>query len=284
VRSFGMKVALSGLGGDELFGGYPSFARLRRAMPYLRMWRNAPESLRGLASRAISRFGGSSVVAVKAANLLGGDGTVASAYPPLRQVLSLAQRNALLAEDKTLSSEIASDHYVMLLRRAFSGAPRAGVMSQVTYAEARTYMHDLLLRDTDQMSMAHALEVRVPLLDHALVEYVMGLPDRHKRPNGTPKSLLVESLGGLLPAEVVNRPKRGFTLPFEPWMRGALRRFCEERLNTERVAARGIFEPAEVGRLWRTFLAGSREVTWSRLWLLVALEEWLETNDVRVGR
>src|SRR5947207_15202133 len=83
--------------------------------------------------------------------------------------------------------------------------------------------------------------VRVPLLDHKLVEYLMGLPDEHKVSNGTPKRLLVESLDGLLPDPTVHRPKRGFTLPFEPWMRGELRGFCEERLNPERVAARGIF-------------------------------------------
>jgi len=69
------------------------------------------------------------------------------------------------------------------------------------------------------MSMAHALEVRVPLLDHPLAEYVAGLPDSVKQANGVPKRLLVESLDGLLPAEIVNRPKQGFTLPFDPWMR-----------------------------------------------------------------
>lgn len=277
VRSAGVKVALSGLGGDELFGGYPSFTRLRRAIPYLRAWRKAPGMLRAFAAGAVTRLGGESVAAVKAALLLGGDGTVATAYPPLRQVLSPAQRSALLAEAQGANA----DPYVGLLQDAFSRAPGAGGMSQVAYAETRTYMHDLLLRDTDQMSMAHSLEVRVPLLDHLLVEYVMGLADDKKTPNGTPKSLLVESLGGLLPAEVVNRPKRGFTLPFEPWMHGALRGFCEERLDPDRVAGRGIFAPKEVTRLWRAFLAG--EVSWSRLWLLVALEEWLEANGVRAA-
>jgi len=279
VRSAGIKVALSGLGGDELFGGYPSFARLRRAMPYLRAWRKAPGPLRALTAGAVRRLGGESVASVKAALLLSGDGTVATAYPPLRQVLSTSQRTALLARAEGTDS----DPYIGLLQEAFARVPAVGGMSQVAYAEARTYMHDLLLRDNDQMSMAHALEVRVPLLDHVLVEYVMGLPDERKSPNGTPKSLLVESLNGRLPPEVVNRPKRGFTLPFEPWMRGAMREFCEERLSAERVAARGIFDPSEVRRLWRTFLAGGREVTWSRLWLLVALEEWLETNEVRAG-
>jgi asparagine synthase (glutamine-hydrolysing) len=142
-------------------------------------------------------------------------------------------------------------------------------------------MHDVLLRDTDQMSMAHALEVRVPLLDHKLVEYVMGLPDRHKRSNGTPKRLLVECLNGLLPPEVVHRPKQGFTLPFEMWMRGAMRAFCEERLNPDRLTSGGILCSDQVQHLWRNFLNKRPDATWSRLWVLVALEEWLERNQIR---
>ena len=113
-----------------------------------------------------------------------------------------------------------------------------------------------------------------------LVEYVMGLPDSHKRPGATPKRLLVESLGGLLPADIVQRPKQGFTLPFDPWMRGALRGFCEDRLSVDRVASRGLFQPQEVQSLWRAFLDGRSDVSWSRLWILVVLEEWLERNGV----
>jgi asparagine synthase (glutamine-hydrolysing) len=141
-------------------------------------------------------------------------------------------------------------------------------------------MHDLLLRDTDQMSMAHALEVRVPLLDHKLVEYVMGLPGEHKYPSGSPKRLLTESLDGLLPREIIHRPKQGFTFPFDLWMRGALREYCEQRLSQERIGRRGIFRPDQVRALWENFLAGRREVSWSRLWILVVLEEWLERNGV----
>jgi asparagine synthase (glutamine-hydrolysing) len=154
------------------------------------------------------------------------------------------------------------------------------LFAHISYAEGRTYMHDVLLRDTDQMSMAHALEVRVPLLDHKLVEYVMGTPDAHKRPNGAPKSLLVSSLDGLLPHDVVHRPKRGFTLPFADWMRGDLRNFCEERLHPRRIGSRGVFDAGEVKNLWLSFINGSREVSWSRIWILVALEEWLEQNRV----
>jgi asparagine synthase (glutamine-hydrolysing) len=141
-------------------------------------------------------------------------------------------------------------------------------------------MHDVLLSDTDQMSMAHALEVRVPLLDHKLVEYVMGLPDAHKQPNGIPKRLMIESLDGLIPDEVVHRPKQGFTLPFDPWMRGALKSFCEERLSKTRTEKRGIFRPDRISEMWTSFLSGNPEVSWSRLWVLVVVEDWMERNDV----
>src|SRR4030095_15496136 len=117
----------------------------------------------------------------------------------------------------------------------------AEMLSLISYAEGRTYMHDVLLRDTDQMSMAHALEVRPPLLDHQLVELVTSLPDSVKRPGGaSPKPLLVESLDGLLPESIVNRPKQGFALPFDPWMRGPLRPLCEERLGDHGLAGRGV--------------------------------------------
>jgi asparagine synthase (glutamine-hydrolysing) len=92
--------------------------------------------------------------------------------------------------------------------------------------------------------------------------------------------LLVESLNGLLPEEIVQRPKRGFTLPFEPWMRGGLRMFCEERLSLERTGSRKLFRPQRVQQLWQSFQAGRSDVSWSRLWILVVLEDWLERNGI----
>jgi len=141
-------------------------------------------------------------------------------------------------------------------------------------------MHDVLLRDTDQMSMAHGLEVRVPLLDHTLVEYVMGLPDAYKQPQGIPKRLLWESLHGLLPSSIVRRPKQGFNLPFEIWMRGQLRAVCEERLGPRGLAGRGFFHPAALQSMWEGFPDAASGPSWSRLWLLVVLEDWLERNHL----
>jgi len=153
-------------------------------------------------------------------------------------------------------------------------------MSLISYAEARTYMHDVLLRDADQMSMAHGLEIRVPLLDHRLIEYLMGLPDAIKLPGAVPKRLLVESLGAALPAECVQRPKQGFVLPFDQWMKGELREFCQHHLGPDGLAGRGLVRAGAMRSLWQAYLAGDRTTTWSRPWALVALNTWIEQNEL----
>ncbi len=92
-------------------------------------------------------------------------------------------------------------------------------------------MLNTLLRDSDFMSMAHGLEVRVPLIDHQLARRVLALPGSWKLDAATPKPLLVRALRGELPDKIVHRPKRGFTLPFEHWLRDALRPVVEESLS-----------------------------------------------------
>src|SRR5207302_8865695 len=139
----------------------------------------------------------------KAAEMLASDGSLEWLYLPTRQLFVGDARASLLQDQWLGAANGDEDPYAGLLRESFASHPHAGVLTLVSYAEGRTYMQDLLLRDTDQMSMAHALEVRVPLLDHQLVEYVMGLPDAYKEARSRPKRLLVAALRNKLPPEVV---------------------------------------------------------------------------------
>jgi asparagine synthase (glutamine-hydrolysing) len=279
VRKAGVSVAWSGLGGDEFFGGYPSFRRMRRLAAYSGMWRRTPESVRSIAAGLV-RLGGAGITADKAAALIESDASLPRAFPLLRQLFVRSERRRLLGHRADVESRQGADPYEELLDAAVERSGHTGLMALVSYAEARTYMHDVLLRDTDQMSMRYGLEVRVPLLDHRLVELLMRVPDDVKMDGGRPKALLIDSLGVRLPDVCVRRPKGGFVLPFELWMRGALRPFCERHLG--QIGERGVFEPAAVARLWRAFLSGSRRTSWARPWALVALDAWLERTGVRV--
>jgi asparagine synthase (glutamine-hydrolysing) len=128
------------------------------------------------------------------------------------------------------------------------------------------------------MSMSQGLEVRVPLIDHILAKTVLSLPGAWKL-NNTPKKLLVEALAGSLPEEIVHRPKHGFTLPFEQWMRQELRSEIDpvleaKRINTGPLA--GLLDGSQVQQVWSDFLRG--KVSWSRPWALYVLQRWCELH------
>ena len=279
VRAAGVTVALSGLGGDEFFGGYPSFERFARYGQYARAWGRSPGAVRSSVAAAVRAVGQRSVATEKTAALLETDGSLPEAFPIMRELFAPAQREALLGRERRADAEQQGDPYVTLLARALERAAGAGLMALVSYAEARTYMHDVLLRDTDQMSMRWGLEVRVPLIDHRLVEYLMTLPDDLREPGDRPKRLLIESLPSPLPEICVDRPKQGFVLPFATWMRGELRAFCEDHLHG--LGAKRVLSDAAVQSMWRGFLADDRRISWSRPWTLVALNAWLD--QVRIA-
>ena len=156
-------------------------------------------------------------------------------------------------------------------------SPNQGLLSEISKGELSTYLLNTLLRDTDQMSMSQALEVRVPFLDHQLVEYVLNVPNCIKYPH-TPKQLLVNSLNGLLPSKIVYRKKMGFSFPWDHWMRNELKSFCEHHIHYLNKFA--FLNNTNIARLWERFLNKDPLVSWSRLWPIVVLAHWLEKNNI----
>lgn len=146
-------------------------------------------------------------------------------------------------------------------------------VSRASALEMLTYMRSTLLRDTDQMSMAHALEVRVPLIDKTLVERVFALPGHWRLDARIPKPLLTTPLMGSIPPECIFRPKRGFELPLRVWLRDALRPEMEARFLGQTPASAWPFTPIALQRSWAAFESG--RMSWSRVWALFTLRHWL---------
>ena len=140
--------------------------------------------------------------------------------------------------------------------------------------ELQLFLANTLLRDGDFMSMAHGLEVRVPFLDHRVFEFALSVPTALKAGGGVPKPLLVRAMGELLPSEIVQRPKMGFFLPWELWLRQRLRPQVEEILECF-PANNGLgLDMPSCRVLWQKFLAGAPGVTWARVWAIYVLLWW----------
>ncbi len=159
------------------------------------------------------------------------------------------------------------------------GDDDADVFNRISRYEMSFYMANMLLRDTDAMSMASALEVRVPLLDHELVEWVYALPGEMKTGRSS-KQLLVEALGADLPAEIVKHKKMGFALPFERWLRTTLRPFVSDVLGDSQSIARAGLNASAVNDVASSFDTGSRSTSWTRVWALAVLVNWCRRHEV----
>ncbi len=271
AKAGGVTVALSGLGGDELFGGYPSFRdlpRLRRLLPF---WLCLPESLR---QAIVRRLASGATRSRKLADFLGNARTFHELCSLQRRVFSEAARQSLLAPELLQEVQPLTPHHPQLdsLSQELAGMGPAAIISGW---DIRTYMADVLLRDSDVMSMRHSLELRVPFVDRPLVEWLWAQPARFRFTPSQPKSALVDAVADLLPDGLGRGPKRGFTLPFARWMRRELRPFMEDTLAPASLARSGLLSASAVQARWQAFLTGSDDREWSRLWSLAMLVAFL---------
>lgn len=280
ARQVNLKVALSGLGGDELFAGYSSFtdtpklARLKIAANLL------PGPFRRVSSpfvKSILTRGSSPDAARKASDAWQMPDVFPHPYFFTRLLFPPSELHYLI-EPLFHSSNIGPDGesldptWLAWLERVSDQAQSMEPIAGISWLEMRTYMESVLLRDTDSVSMACSLEVRVPLLDTPLVEFMYCLPDTARVQAGQKKALLRKALEGILPAEILEQKKRTFTLPWEDWLRSSLRPKLEESFRNLAPALAPHLHAAGVARVWDNFLNG--QTTWSRPWSLFVLNEW----------
>lgn len=277
AREAGWKVALSGIGGDELFGGYDSFHLIPKITKIEKISGALPRSWSLFMGNFLKRFLPASDRSSKLGHLVSGQKSGGHSYFLMR-ALFCEDRVRSLFRDKTCADNEIRKHQKDTQNQVDS-LSALHPLKQISYLELTHYLANTLLRDTDMMSMAHGLEIRVPLIDHRLVELMFSIPADVQFASSPKKSLLIKSLPHPLPSEIVHRKKMGFTLPFEHWMRNELRPEVESVLLEPVFPLSDFLEETEVRLVWEDFLA--RRISWSRPWALYVLKKWLKTNHPR---
>lgn len=269
------KVALTGIGGDELFAGYRRHLGLVAAERYARL----PRPVRRLAARTAqllpdSAAKGLTIDRLKRFLRVGDEGT-ADRYLDILSRADDAVRRPLYAPElrSTIAGDAAREHF----RRLERDGPRRGggrdPLASALYFDYRTYLADDILALSDRLAMAHSLEIRVPFVDHELVEKVFPLPARVKVGRWQQKRLLRRALATRLPSGHFRAPKRGFVGPTGAWLRHELRPLLEDELSTDRTARLGYFDPQALTRLSAEHFS-RRHNREGILWALLCFSTW----------
>ena len=270
----GLKVALSGLGSDEIFGGYSTFASTPRASFVAGLGRWIPGPFRRLSSAFAAKVSQGDAVR-KAAATWNSPTDFPHAYFFTRLLHTPSRVRRMLAPyyQSAAYDQNAESCWRLRMRETARQAARLDSFTGVSCFELQSYMVNTLLRDTDVVSMANSLEVRVPFLDHKLVEFVARLPKHAKYRNNLPKSLLVEAMADVLPDKVVGQSKRTFTLPWQVWLRGPLGLRLSQELANLHPALLPFLNQRSVNGSWNNFVAG--KTNWARPWSIYVLNQWV---------
>ena len=273
-------VSLSGDGGDELFCGYSRYTQGYQIWKKLRL---LPRPLRQALGSLLQVFPGKSLESLM------------RVLPKRYQVPHLADRLPKLAD--VVKEDSGELYYRRLVSHWKDPAtvvlggvepltifdtpeqlPKlSGLRERMMYMDSRTYLPDDILTKVDRASMAVSLEARVPLLDHRLVEFSWRVPMALKHRDGMGKWLLREVLYRYVPRELMERPKMGFGVPIDTWLRGPLREWAEELLNEKRLREEGFFDPAPIRKMWQEHVTGQRRWHYY-LWDVLMFQAWLENS------
>jgi asparagine synthase (glutamine-hydrolysing) len=268
AAKFGMKVMLSGLGGDELFAGYPGF----RHAKFLRKWKFLFDNTKYL-RMSISSFlkCSKSPIAFSLYKILSAKTHhIKHCYPALRQMMSMADVGKFTSLDYNYSTTIEDEMNFFQFGDNYS-------TSNYSLAELNNYAANTLLRDNDQMGMANSLEIREPFFDQQLVEFMLGLPDDCKQ-SKYPKQLLIDTLSPLLPDTINRRPKKGFVLPMDSWMRGSLFDICDKAIRC--LSTYDFIDSKNLNTVWKQYSCDRSAEKWTTIWSFVVLGAWLQKNNI----
>jgi asparagine synthase (glutamine-hydrolysing) len=269
ARRNGMKVLLSGAGGDDLFTGY----RRHRALELQRYWSWMPRGVRGLIESTTARLDQRKAWSRRLAKFangagLDGDERIANYFRWSRE----EDLHALYGSEtrRAIGSATALDPMLEFMRPLPADTHP---LERMLALEQRFFLSDHNLPYTDKMSMAVGVEVRVPLLDLELVEFAARIPPGVKQRGGVGKWVFKKAMEPYLPHDVIYRPKSGFGAPLRQWMRGDLRELVGDLLGPESIRRRGIFDAEAVQRLIDANQSGEVDASYTLLSLL-SIEIW----------
>ncbi|HEY0049187.1 MAG TPA: asparagine synthase (glutamine-hydrolyzing) [Pyrinomonadaceae bacterium] len=262
-----VKVVLTGEGSDEILGGYGRYRKTLALLKYGAKYESlTPDFLRAFVKNNLGNLPSSGKLK---RTFLSRPADMENLYFDNFAIFSKAmQENLLSAETK---EKIAERNPYADLQNHLLQTDAEDLLDKLLYADTKTYLHELLMKQ-DQMSMAASIESRVPFLDHKLVEYTAKLPQKMKIRGRETKWILREAMRGILPAEILNRPKMGFPVPVGRWFRNEFRGIVEEYVSSERASSRGIFNAGYVREIVARHNAGENHD--ERLWFLVNFEMW----------
>lgn len=277
-------VALSGDGGDELFFGY------KRYVTGQSLWRTLdrlPVAVRRMVAATLARVpvGGANRLSAPFAALMarhGRPGLLGDKLRKLAELVGPADFEAFYRDFVSMWKQpqelLAGESVPALGGVAAASAAGDDLVARMALIDFETYLPDDILVKVDRASMATSLEVRVPLLDHRLVEFAWRLPTASKLAGGQGKHVLREVLYRNVPRDLVDRPKKGFGVPLADWLRGPLREWAGDLLDESRLRQQGLLDPVPVRQKWREHLSGDRNWAY-QLWGVLMLQAWLEHHQ-----